>query len=1256
MTRSHAAARLLAVAAVLLLSAAPTLAQTTSFTSASVSYFTSDATTGVALADVNHDHIPDLIVSACGCTFNIVRVRLGDGHGAFGAPTDVTVAGDSPLGVAVGDLDGDGNPDIATADSGSDQVTILWGDGTGAFPSQTTFAVGSNPLAIAVADLDGDGNLDIAASNYGDDTVTILLNDGVATRSFTQSGLPIASGTSPLLLHAADVNGDTIADLVVPNVDDDSLTVILGDATGSFGVSNVSLPGTGPEDVAIVDVNGDNRLDLVSLGAFSSDVTTLYGDGSGGFAPSADPPLAAGSQPISIVAGDFNGDGFNDVIVSDQFSDGIIVYEGDGSRLSAGTAIDSVAYGPMWSAAADLNADGRLDLALGSQDGENTAILLNDTCCLVTVARAGSGTGTVSSLPAGVACGASCSRIFDSLTAPELTATPSAGFLFSGWSGACTGTATCIVPAGADAAVTATFDPLALSTTAFSSGAVGTAYSAAAATTNGSGPFTFTQESGSLPTGLALSSAGQISGTPLQAGTFSFTLRGTDAGGATGTRAYAITVTAGATATTASAASTVYRAAAQPVTLSAAVSSGTPVNSGSLTFTVRDSASTVIGAPVTAAVIGGVASTSYTLPAGTNAQTLSIAAVYNGSSDFGSSSDTTHTLVVAAAPSTTIAAAASAGAAATTQLVPVTAAVTSPNGTVDGGVVTFTVRDAGNAVVGSPVLGLVSAGSAAATYPLPAGTAAQTLTITAAFGGTGNFGASSSTAALQVTCTSIDINPASAPPLRLGRAFSMTFSSTSVTNAVFAIGGALPPGLQANGAVLSGSPTALGRFDVNVTATSTGNCSAARSLPLSVMRAPSFVIGAGSGALVREFDNQGTVTASFDLSDAAFSSGVRVAMGDITGDGVADIIASPGTGSSSAAVRVFDGVTGTLVRQFDAFPNPGPGGVFVAAGDVNGDGLADIVTARDDASAEVRVFDGRTGLLISDFTAYPASSVTGVHVAAGDLDADGDAEIIVGPEAGAAPEVRVFNGDGTLRLSFDAYDPAFFGGVYVAAGDVDGDGRADIVTGAGPGGGPHVKVFSGVDLHELRSFFAYVPQFAGGVRVAAGDLDLDGRAEVITAAGPGGGPHVRVWDGATGGEVVGFHAFDPTFSGGVFAAAPPAQSRTVIDAPANGSPVSPMFLVGGWVRGAGATTDSGVDAIHVWALPVAGGAPIFVGATTPGVSRPDVGAAFGGIFADAGFNLIAGPLPPGTYDLIAFAHNARSGTFASHAIARIVVP
>src|SRR5205814_1368111 len=139
----------------------------------------------------------------------------------------------------------------------------------------------------------------------------------------------------------------------------------------------------------------------------------------------------------------------------------------------------------------------------------------------------------------------------------------------------------------------------------------------------------------------------------------------------------------------------------------------------------------------------------------------------------------------------------------------------------------------------------------------------------------------------------------------------------------------------------------------------------------------------------------------------------------------------------------------------------------------------------------------------------------------------------VGVGSGTTPQVKVYNPDGTLRFSFLAYDSAFTGGVTVATGDVTGDGKAEVITGAGFGGGPHIRVFDLERNVVVYDFFAYDNAFRGGAYVAAGDLDGDGRAEIITGAGEGGGPHVKIFSGANGSVLQSFFAYDPNFRGGV---------------------------------------------------------------------------------------------------------------------------
>jgi hypothetical protein len=315
---------------------------------------------------------------------------------------------------------------------------------------------------------------------------------------------------------------------------------------------------------------------------------------------------------------------------------------------------------------------------------------------------------------------------------------------------------------------------------------------------------------------------------------------------------------------------------------------------------------------------------------------------------------------------------------------------------------------------------------------------------------------------------------------------------------------------------------------------------------------PIIVTAAGPGMApeVKVYDaNTGTLLLDFDAYDPHFLGGVRVAVGDVNGDGIPDIITAPGPGGGPD-IRVFDGATGARIEEFLAYDPHFQAGVFVAAGDVNGDGKADIITGPDEFSGpDVRVFyaGNVSGKPDKELLAYAQGFTGGVRVAAADLNGDGKADIITAPGPSGSPDIRIFSGATLAKTGeFLAYAVQFTGGVFVAAGDVNGDHVPDIITGAGAGGGPEVRAFDGLGAGMgkptptiLDDFFAYSPLFSGGVQVAAVALNADGTADIITGAGAGGGPHVRVFDGKTGQQlqhnaVDSFFPFDPSFTGGVF--------------------------------------------------------------------------------------------------------------------------
>ena len=293
--------------------------------------------------------------------------------------------------------------------------------------------------------------------------------------------------------------------------------------------------------------------------------------------------------------------------------------------------------------------------------------------------------------------------------------------------------------------------------------------------------------------------------------------------------------------------------------------------------------------------------------------------------------------------------------------------------------------------------------------------------------------------------------------------------------------------------------------------------------------------------LVKGFGSDGSFSST--NFEVGWTGGSSIAVGDVNDDGRPDIAvgAPPGT-LPTFFVYSEDG---TLITGGSAYGDF-RGGVSVAVGDVTGDGRDDLVTgARAGGGPHVKVFSfnrqSQAMEEVGGFFAYDAGFTGGVNVAVGELASNANrADIVTAPGPGGGPHVRVFHGDGTpVGGGFFAYAPAFHGGVSVAVADMNDDGSGEIVTGAGPGGGPHVRVLRS-DGVALSEFYAYAPTFTGGVWVAAGHAgSWFDDAKIVTAPGAPGHAHIRVFDATGSSTSGGFYAYQPFSGPGAYVAVAP---------------------------------------------------------------------------------------------------------------------
>jgi hypothetical protein len=329
----------------------------------------------LAVGDFNKDGKPDLAVVGVGG--GSLGILLNRGAAGFSRVQDVPVSGLATSAV-VADFDGDGRQDIAVA-CYDNIVSLHLGRGDGSFSPAHDYIVGAFPQSVAVGDFNGDGKQDLVTANIDGNSVSILLGDGAG--AFTRVPDVPVIGQHPTSVAVGDFNGDGKQDLATANFDSRTVSLLMGLGGGAFYHGHDYEVGTFPSYVVVGNFNGDNKPDLaVAVAGNYKVIGILLGTGTGDFTVAPNVPAISG--PPSVAVADFNGDGRQDLAIADVHGLDVGIRLGNGNGtftiapdVSAGGETNPIAQYPLFVAVADFNGDGRPDIATANESGSATVLL-----------------------------------------------------------------------------------------------------------------------------------------------------------------------------------------------------------------------------------------------------------------------------------------------------------------------------------------------------------------------------------------------------------------------------------------------------------------------------------------------------------------------------------------------------------------------------------------------------------------------------------------------------------------------------------------------------------------------------------------------------------------------------------------------------------------------------------------------------------------------------------------------------------------